>query len=286
MVLSGLECPVMQLEGKQPERKHRHFKQHVELMFTGPLKSRNEAEKCSYLLIWVGQKGRHIYNTWTDISEDDRQKPQTYYDGFENHISLKSNPVFARFKFHSGTQDTLGTAEKFIAALQMLVQDCDFKDPDEMIRDQIVFGTKSFKVREKLISKGAKLTSDKAIEIARSFESSQTHLTATAPENVNGSIHHKVKGYPHQKHPVPYQPSYKPPKRTNPCRNCGSPRKASVRCPACGQACLYCKKLGHFAEVCQSKASRQQIHTVEGSGSAVAKSPFEDIILSLSPSRI
>ena len=153
----------MQWEGDNLKENWRGFKQHIELMFTGPLKSRNEAEKCSYLLIWVGQKGRDI---WTDISEDDRQKPQTYYDRFEIHVSRKSNPAFARFKFHNRTQDTLGTAEKFITALQMLAQDCDFKDPDEMIRDQIVFGTKSFKVREKLISKGAKLTLDKAIEIA------------------------------------------------------------------------------------------------------------------------
>ena len=35
-----------------------------------------------------------------------------------------------------------------------------------MIRDRIVFGTNSLKVREKLISKGAKLTLGKAIEIA------------------------------------------------------------------------------------------------------------------------
>ena len=71
----------------------------------------------------------------------------------------------------------------------MLAQDCDFKDPEEMIRDRIVFGTKSLKVREKLIAKGAKLTLDKAIEIARSFESSQAQLTAMATENVDGSIH-------------------------------------------------------------------------------------------------
>ena len=177
MALSGLECPVMQWEGDNLKENWRRFKQHVELMFTGPLKSRNESEKCSYLFIWVSQKGRDIYNTWTGISEEDRQKLQTYYDRFENHISPKANPVFARFKFHSRTQDTSETAEKFITALRILAQDCDFKAQDEMIRDRIVFGTNSLKVREKLISKGAKLTLDKAIEIARSFESSQAQLT-------------------------------------------------------------------------------------------------------------
>ena len=286
MALSGLECPVMQWEGDNLKENWRRFKQHVELMFTGPLKSRNEAEKCSYLLIWVGQKGRDIYNTWTDISEEDRQKLQTYYDRFENHVSPKANPVFARFKFHSRTQDTSETAEKFITALRILAQDCDFKDPDEMIRDRIVFGTNSLKVREKLISKGAKLTLDKAIEIARSLESSQAQLTAMAPENADGSIHivqkqdkeERPQDTQHQNHPIPYQPSSKPPKRTKPCRNCGRLHDASARCPARGQACLYCKKLGHFAEVCQSKARRQRIHAVEGSESAAAASPFEDIV--------
>ena len=148
MALRGLECPVMQWEGDNLKENWRRFKQHVELMFTGPLKSRNETEKCSYLLIWVGQKGRDIYNTWTDISEDDRHRLQTYYNRFENQVGPKSNPVFARFKFHSRTRDTSETAVKFIRALRMLAQDCDFKDPDEMVRDRIVFGKKSLEVGE------------------------------------------------------------------------------------------------------------------------------------------
>jgi len=32
------------------------------------------------------------------------------------------------------------TAEKFITALHILAQDYDFKDPDDMIQDCIVFG--------------------------------------------------------------------------------------------------------------------------------------------------
>ena len=58
-----------------------------------------------------------------------------------------------------------------------------------MIRDRIVFGTNSLKVTEKLISKGANLTLDKAIEIARTHESSQAQLAAIAAETAVGSIH-------------------------------------------------------------------------------------------------
>ena len=266
----------------------RRFKQHVELMFTGPLKPRSEQEKCSYLLIWVGQKGRDIYNTWSDISDDDRKKLETYYDRFENHVSPKANPVFARFKFHSRVQESSETAEKFITALRILAQDCDFKDPEEMIRDRIVFGTNSLKVREKLISKGAKLTLDKAIEIARSHESSQAQLTAMAAETADGSIHlvqrrnqeKETQDTQHQNHPPSYQvsPPFKPPRGTRTCGNCGRHHNASAKCPAYGKTCLYCKKLNHFAEVCQSRARRQRIQ-----GIPLQKQPSNPLFSNRSP---
>ena len=44
------------------------------LMFSGPLKAKTEEEKVSYLLLWVGDKGRDIRHTWTDISADDAKK--------------------------------------------------------------------------------------------------------------------------------------------------------------------------------------------------------------------
>ena len=93
----------MQLEEDNLKENYCLFKQNVKLMFTGLLKSWNESEKCCYLLFFGGPKGRDVYNTWTDICEEDRQKLQTYYDRFENHVSPKANPVFARFKFHSRT---------------------------------------------------------------------------------------------------------------------------------------------------------------------------------------
>ena len=50
-----------------------------------------------------------------------------------------------------------------------------------MIRDRIVFGTKSKKNREKLFDEGAGLTLERAINIARSYEASQAQLKAMNP---------------------------------------------------------------------------------------------------------
>ena len=37
----------------------KNFKSHCEFMFGGPLKAKDEEEQCSYLMIWVGDKGRY-----------------------------------------------------------------------------------------------------------------------------------------------------------------------------------------------------------------------------------
>ena len=41
----------------------RKFTRTLELMFSGPLAATKEEEKCSYLLVWCGEKGRDIANT-------------------------------------------------------------------------------------------------------------------------------------------------------------------------------------------------------------------------------
>ena len=56
---------------------------HTALMFSGPLKAKTEEEKVSYLLLWVGDKGRDIRHTWTDISTDDAKKLDTFYERYD-----------------------------------------------------------------------------------------------------------------------------------------------------------------------------------------------------------
>ena len=61
------------------------------------------------------------------------------------------------------------------------------------------------------------------------------------------------------------------------CRNCGRSHNAPAKCPGHGQTCLYCKKLKHFAEVCQFKARKQRIHATEDQRDSAAEISFEFI---------
>ena len=44
-------------------------------MFKSVLKDTDDEEKVSYILLWSGEKGLDMYNSWTFIKEDDRKKP-------------------------------------------------------------------------------------------------------------------------------------------------------------------------------------------------------------------
>ena len=94
--MEAAPAPVMDWDAQNLNEAWKKFKQHAELVFTGPLNGKTEQEKISYLLIWVGDKGRDVYNTWVLPSED-AKKLETYYNGFATYVKPRTNTVFARY---------------------------------------------------------------------------------------------------------------------------------------------------------------------------------------------
>ena len=102
---------------------------------------------------------------------------QEYYNRFQAYVQPKSNPIFARYRLHSETQEPGETCQRFVTALKLLVKDCEYgQAEDDIVRDIIVFGTKSAKVREKLIDFGSDLTLERDIEVTRVDEVSVQQL--------------------------------------------------------------------------------------------------------------
>ena len=89
--------------------------------------------------------------------------------------------------------------------MKLLVKNCDYVDPDEMVRNRVVIGCSATKTRERLIREGSDLTLKIAIDIATSDEMSKVQLESMACENatVNSKNQQKQKpGCPPKKHPV------------------------------------------------------------------------------------
>ena len=74
-----------------------------------------------------------------------------FEDKFEAYVKSKSKNDFARYKFHNKIQQEKESFEQFLTKLKIPVKDCGYADLDEMVRERVVIGCHSQKVREKLI---------------------------------------------------------------------------------------------------------------------------------------
>ncbi|XP_048751787.2 uncharacterized protein K02A2.6-like [Ostrea edulis] len=226
------------------------FKAHTEFMFNGPLKDKTEEEKCSYLMIWVGEKGRDIYSTW-HITNEERKKLETYYTKFQAYFQPKSNKIFSRYKFNCRTQQENETCDEFLTALKVLVKDCGYANSEEMLRDRIVFGVRSAKIREKLITTGSDLSLNQAIDIANLYELSRAQLKTMSEDSKGDLVGNEVNRI---------TTNYKGKQSDFPkCRQCGNRKhEAGERCVAIGKTCSSCGKRNHFARVCESSVKTKR----------------------------
>jgi hypothetical protein len=145
MELTGIAPLSIDWQSSNLPEAFEKIERHAKLMFMGPLKGKSEPEQISYLLLWAGDRGREIYSTWTDLSEEDAKKLEKYFDQFRAHVRPKLNPIFGRYKFFNEIQGE-DSIDSYITRLRIRVRDCNFNDTDDMIRDRLVFGCKSGKL--------------------------------------------------------------------------------------------------------------------------------------------
>ena len=249
-LLSCGSAPSMSWEKQDLEQSWKNFFQHVQFMFTGPLKDKNEEEKCSFLMLWVGEKGRSIFQTW-NLNDENKKKLQSYYDGFEQYVKPRSNIIYNRHKFQSRMQNQDETFEQFVTELQLLVKDCGYDKNDEMVRDRIVTGVKNSKIREKPLNVGSDLTFAKTLDIARAYEISHTQCSAIEDKRVNSVTSKKT---PSSRNPAKHEYRSGTEKQQISCGKCGYDH-VKQQCPAYGKRCNRCKKLNHFQKMCKTKTT-------------------------------
>ena len=76
----------------------RKWRQMLELTFAGPLANKSDTEKCSYLLLYIGQHGRDIYNSWV-LTDDEKKRPKIILDKFEEYCNPRTNITMDRHIF-------------------------------------------------------------------------------------------------------------------------------------------------------------------------------------------
>ncbi|XP_065568928.1 uncharacterized protein LOC136032586 [Artemia franciscana] len=237
------------------------FEQHARLMLIGPLAEKTEKSQCAYLLIWMGEKGQEIFNTF-EMEKSEANKIGPLIKNFKDDASPKKNTVFARYIFQKKDQLENESIERYITELKTLAKPCLYTEQDEMIRDQIVCGIRNQAVREKLLAEGDPLTLESAVSRCRTYKTTHAQLksfSGSKPISIKQEVNAITRG--------PSRNSFRNQKASvnNHTKGreyyfCGGSYSTNHACPAKEKICTQCKKPNHLARVCRSN---KNVNTID-----------------------
>ena len=257
------KAPVMDwLSPGDLNQRFKLFKQKCNLIFDGPLAEKDEAYKVRMLLLWIDDKGLEIYNAHDFPTAAAQLVLANVWTVLEAYVKPRSNKVLASYQLRCLKQDDL-TFDEFQTKAKLLLAECDYpRDArDRILRDTLVFGIKSEKVRRDAIDEGDTLSLAKVIQLAKTQEATEAQMAAMKTEPASSSAHavrSKQKKYEKKKTETK-QPHTK---KTQKCGYCGGEHSRSDTCPAKGATCNFCQKKGHFAKVCRQK---KKVHDIDAS---------------------
>nr|XP_049707055.1 uncharacterized protein K02A2.6-like [Helicoverpa armigera] len=174
----------------------------------------------------------------------------------------KLNITLIRYKFFTRNQEEGESIQQYVTALRLLSKNCNFKElEDELIKDRIVCGIRSLRVRDRLL-RCEDLNLDKAVKLCQAEEISreseqqmdavgtssgvaQVDVVGAQRRRGRGSAGGGRRGARRGAAPSPHL-----------CARCGglSPRCQAGNCPANQCTCFVCGNRGHFAKVCKANA--------------------------------
>ena len=109
----------------------------------------------------------------TNISEADKKKFSKVMEKFDGFFKVRHNVIFERARFNQRNQLAGEAAEKYIAELYRLAENCDYGTfKEELIRDRLVVGILDQKVSQQL-QMDSTLTVEKAKKTIRQKEAVQ-----------------------------------------------------------------------------------------------------------------
>ena len=142
------------------------------------------ATKVGRLMFCAGKDAQETFATF-DLSAADKGDYKKVVDAFEKYCNPRKRILFERHIFTNAKQEGPEGPEgenvdKYLTKLKSLVKQCEYTNPDEMLRDQFVFGLRDSGpggVMERLFRE-ENVTLKKAVDFARASEASKAQMAA------------------------------------------------------------------------------------------------------------
>ena len=134
----------------------------MEVLFLGPLNGVNEEVKCNYVIYWSGDHGMDLVDKWTtegSVNDGNKNTLKTYWDKFEGYIHPKTNKLIAVVELKQLFQGTLSLEDFHTKAMRLVTQaGYEGGSKDRVLRDTIISGIASEKIRAKIVKEGHEVT--------------------------------------------------------------------------------------------------------------------------------
>ena len=115
----------------------------VSTALKGPLGSNTEDQTVNYLMTYIGDKGREIYETflWSPATDDTPAKKATLggvYAKYAQYVASMKNHIRGTVLFNRSKQDAGERFDNFVTDLRIFVNDCGNAEENRMLREAIV----------------------------------------------------------------------------------------------------------------------------------------------------
>ena len=134
----------------------------MEVLFKGPLNEATEAVKYNYVIYWSGDHGMDLVDKWTTegkITEENKETLNTYWTKFEEYIHPQMNKLIAVVELKQLFQGTMSLEDFHTKAMRLVIQaGYEGGAKDQVLKDTIISGIASEKIRAKIVKEGHKVT--------------------------------------------------------------------------------------------------------------------------------
>ena len=217
-----------------------------------------DEKKVHYLVYLCGEKGEELFQTFS-LTDEQRKVYDRVKQEFRKFFKPKEHKIMNRGFFNQRVQGPDEDIESFIADCYRLHPACQYPAgiAEELLRDRIAVGVNSPALREKLTT-NENLKLNSCVAIIRQWYSSQK-LSNELQSRLSGTTATAaaVRGKRHQNPPKSSKHDKNKRESTQSnsrCYRCGKEKHRKSDCPAIKATCNRCKKKGHYAEMCKSKA--------------------------------